>query len=138
MTFRPLDAGPVSPNLSGFAGRIDAAYVALGTDGPARSEFSSQAISALDLAHTEDIQPRFQLSTQDTQLEIVEAYQDGIVVRRRTVTVTAETGYIGSTYYYSVGSSPPRRGLLAGITSSVYGGVRKVDEVQFTVTRPDN
>ena len=130
-----LDASPVSPNLSGIAGRIDAAYVALGTNGPARSEFSSQAISDWILL-TLKISNQVSNFQQETQLEIVEAYQDGIVVRRRTVTVTAEAGHIGSTYYYSVGSSPSKAWAVGRYYVYVYEGDRKVAEVQYTVTRP--
>ena len=130
-----LDASPVSPNLSGIAGRIDAAYVALGTNGPARSEFSSQAISDWILL-TLKISNQVSNFQQETQLEIVEAYQDGIVVRRRTVTVTAEAGHIGSTYYYSVGSPPSKAWAVGRYYVYVYEGDRKVAEVQYTVTRP--
>ena len=71
-----VDAGPVDPSLPSI-GRVDKAYVAMSTDGPAVSAFSAQ-----DVADWVYLTLEYSGSSHEVPLEIVECYEDGFEFRR--------------------------------------------------------
>ena len=128
-----LDTGPADPILTSINGRIDEAYVATSTDGPAVSDFSAQAVTdwvylTLKYSYNVSGDPR------EVSLEIVEYYEDGFEFRRRRGEVTAEAKYIGGTAWFSVGPTPSRTRVPGRYWVYVYAGERKVAEVQYEVT----
>ena len=128
-----LDSGPVDPILPSINGRIDQAYVAIGTEGPAVSVFSAQDVSDwvyLTLEYSYDVST----GPRDVPLEIVEFYEDGFEFSRNSGDLTAETTYIGGTSWFAVGQSPPRKWATGRYWVYVYAGDRKIAEVSYEVT----
>ena len=128
-----LDSGPVDPILPSINGRIDQAYVAIGTEGPAVSVFSAQDVSDwvyLTLEYSYDVSS----GTRELPLEIVEFYEDGFEFSRNGGDLTAETTYIGGTSWFAVGQSPPRKWATGRYWVYVYAGDRKIAEVSYEVT----
>ena len=128
-----LDTGPVAPNLPGINGRIDEAYVAISTDGTPVTTFSAQDVSDwvyLTLEYLYDVSS----GPRELPLEIVEFYEDGFELRRRSGELTAEARYIGGTARFSVGQSPSRKWAPGRYWVYVYAGERKVAEVSYEVT----
>ena len=127
------DTSAVDPGLPSINGRINAAYIAIGKDGPAVLQFSASAVNStvwLNLEYT------FQLSSgnRDLELEVVEFYEDGFVANRRVSTLNADAKYIGGTQFFSVGPLPPSRWAPGRYWVYVYEGNRKIAEVEFEVT----
>ncbi len=127
------DTSAVDPGLPSINGRINAAYIAIGKDGPAVLQFSASAVQSivwLNLEYT------FQLSSgnRDLELEVVEFYEDGFVANRRVSTLSADARYIGGTQFFSVGPLPPSRWAPGRYWVYVYEGDRKVAEVEYEVT----
>ena len=127
-----VHAGPVDPSLPSINGRIDKAYVATATEGPAVSKFSAQDVTDwvyLTLKYSYSVSG----GTHEVALEIVEYYEDGFTFNPRKVNLTAEDKYIGGTSWFSVGSSSgewaPGRYVVY-----VYAGERKIAEVEYEVT----
>ena len=128
-----LDTGPVDPNLPSINGRIDEAYVITRMDGPAVSTFSGQDVTDwvyLTLKYSYNVSG----GPHEVPLEIVEYYEDGFEFRRRSLELTAETGYIGRKSWFSVGPSPPRKWVPGRYWVYVYAGEQKVAEVSYEVT----
>ncbi len=128
-----LDTGPVDPILPSINGRIEKAYVITSLDGPAVTTFSAQDVSDwvyLTLEYLYDVSS----GPRELPLEIVEFYEDGFELRRRSGELTAEARYIGGTARFSVGQSPSRRWAPGRYWVYVYAGERKVAEVQYEVT----
>ena len=126
------DTSAVDPGLPSINGRINAAYIAIGKDGPAVLQFSASAVQSivwLNLEYT------FQLSSgnRDLELEVVEFYEDGFVANRRVSTLSADARYIGGTQFFSVGPQPPSRWAPGRYWVYVYEGDRKIAEVEFEV-----
>ena len=128
-----LDTGPVAPNLPGINGRIEKAYVITSLDGPAVTTFSAQDVSGwvyLTLEYLYDVSS----GPRELPLEIVEFYEDGFELRRRSGELTAEARYIGGTARFSVGQSPSRQWAPGRYWVYVYAGEQKVAEVSYEVT----
>ena len=128
-----LDTGPVAPNLPGINGRIEKAYVITSLDGPAVTTFSAQDVSDwvyLTLEYLYDVSS----GPRELPLEIVEFYEDGFELRRRSGELTAEARYIGGTARFSVGQSPSRQWAPGRYWVYVYAGEQKVAEVSYEVT----
>ena len=128
-----LDTGPVDPILPSINGRIEKAYVITSLDGPAVTTFSAQDVSDwvyLTLEYLYDVSS----GPRELPLEIVEFYEDGFELRRRSGELTAEARYIGGTARFSVGQSPSRQWAPGRYWVYVYAGERKVAEVQYEVT----
>ena len=129
-----LDTGPVDPSLPSINGRIDAAYVTMGTDGREMPRFSAQGVT--DWVYL-TLESSYSVSggTHEVALEIVEYYEDGFVFGRRSSKLTAESGYTGGTNWLSVGPSPSRKWAPGRYWVYVYAkGGRKVADVEFEVT----
>ena len=128
-----LDSGPVDPILPSINGRIDQAYVAIGTEGPAVSVFSAQDVSDwvhLTLEYSYDVSS----GPRELPLEIVEFYEDGFEFSRNSGDLTAETTYIGGTSWFAVGQSPPRKWAPGRYWVYVYSDDHKIAEVSYEVT----
>ena len=128
-----LDPHTVDPGLPGINGRIDEAYIATSTDGPAVSVFSAQDVTDwvyLTLKYSYSVSG----GPHGVPLEIVEYYEDGFEFRRRSSTLSAEARYIGGTSWSSVGQSPPRKWAPGHYVVYVYAGDHKVAEVEYEVT----
>lgn len=128
-----LDTSPVDPKLPSINGRIDFAHIAFGRGEPAKAMFSSRdtngwALLVLNFSY------EVRSVNEEVHLRVVEFYEDGVEFRRRHRTIEAEAGYIGSTYWFSVGTSPSRDWAPGRYYVYVYDGDRKVAEVQYTVT----
>ena len=127
-----VHTGPVDPSLPSFNGRIDEAYIATATEGPAVSTFSAQDVTDwvyLTLKYSYSVSG----GPHNVDLEIVEYYEDGFAFGRRKAELTAGEKSIGATTWFSVGSSP---GDLAPghYVVQVYAGERKVAEVEYEVS----
>ena len=128
-----LDTGPVDPILPSINGRIEKAYVITSLDGPAVTTFSAQDVSDwvyLTLEYLYDVSS----GPRELPLEIVEFYEDGFELRRRSGELTAEARYIGGTARFSVGQSPSRQWAPGRYWVYVYAGEQKVAEVSYEVT----
>ena len=128
-----LDKDPADPILTSINGRIDEAYIATKTDGPAVSHFSVQDVTDwvyLTLKYSYDVSG----DPHEVSLEIVEYYEDGFEFRRRIGELTAEARYIGGTAWFSVGASPPQKWAPGRYWVYIYHEDRKVAEVQYEVT----
>ena len=128
-----LDTGPVDPSLPSINGRIDEAYITVGSDGPAVSAFSAQDVVDwvyLTLKYSYNVSG----GPHEVPLEIVEYYEDGFEFRRKADPLTAEARYIGGTSWFSVGQSPTREWAPGRYVVYVYMGERKVAEVEYEVT----
>ena len=122
-----LDIGPVDPSLPNINGRIDEAYIATSTDGPAVSDFSVRDVTWVYLT----LKYSYSVSggPHEVPLEIVEYFEDGFEFSRLSDKLTAwGSGYIGGTSWWSVGPVYPGRYWIY-----VYAGERKVAEVQYEV-----
>ena len=132
------DASSSQSMLSGLDGRIDDAYIAMGTEGPAVSRFSAQSVTDwvyLTLKYSYKHSSRTHPGNRNsTTLDIVEYFEDGFVINRRSITVTAQYGYIGGTRWLSVGPPPYRRWAPGRYWVYVYEQGRKRAEVAFEVT----
>ncbi len=129
-----LDTGPMDPSLPSINGRIDAAYVTMGTDGREMPRFSAHGVT--DWVYL-TLESSYSVSggTHEVALEIVEYYEDGFVFGRRSSKLTAESGYTGGTNWLSVGPSPSRKWAPGRYWVYVYAkGGRKVADVEFEVT----
>ena len=128
-----LDTSPVNPGLISISGRIDEAYIATGTDGPAVSDFSVQDVTDwvyLTLKFSYDVTG----GPHKVPLEIVEYYEDGFEFSRRSGELAAQAKSIGGTAWFSVGTHPSRKWAPGRYWVYVYAGERKVAEVQYEVT----
>ena len=128
-----LDPHTVDPGLPGINGRIDEAYIATSTDGPAVSVFSAQDVTDwvyLTLKYSYNVSG----VPHEVPLDIVECYEDGFEFRRRSSTLSAEAKYIGGTSWSSVGQSPTRKWAPGHYVVYVYAGDHKVAEVEYEVT----
>ena len=132
------DASVAQSALSGLDGRINAAYVAIGQAGPAVSRFSAQSVTdwvLLTLKYSYKHSSAANIrDPNSTTLDIVEYFEDGFVIDRRAITITARYGYIGGTQWISVGPPPLRRWAAGRYWVYVYEQGRKVAEVAFEVT----
>ena len=128
-----LDTVPLTPSLPSISGRIDEAYVTTSRDGPAVSAFSAQ-----DVTDWIWLTLKYSYATPElpgeVSMDIVEYYQDGFEIRRRSVTLPAEPGYIGYTTRFAVGSPPTWKWAPGRYIVHVYAGVRKVAQVEYEVT----
>ena len=126
-----LDTRPVDPTLPSISGRIGEAYITLGLDGPVTSSFSSRAVNDwLFLFLEYSYLPSGIL--EFVPLEIVEFYEDGFEIKRRTVTTAAYSGR--RTFVTLVGTPPAKPWAPGRYWVYVYDGDRKVAEVTYTVT----
>ena len=128
-----LDTTPANPDLPGISGRIDAAYVATREGGPAVSAFSASSVAdwvylTLEYSYSVTGGPHV------VPLEIVEYYEDGFEIDRRTSEITAESKYIGGTQWFSVGVSPSQSWALGRHYVYVYADGSKVAEAEYDVT----
>ena len=131
-----LDRRPVDPVLPSINGRINEAYIATSTDGPAVSIFSARHVT--DGAYLE-LKYSYKVSgaMREAPVEIVEYYEDGFEFKRSSRTLTAEAMYIGGTLRSWVGFSgfsPSRKWAPGRYWVYVYAGDRKVAEAQYQVT----
>lgn len=124
--------------LSGIDGRITAAYVSIGAEGPAVSGFSAQSATdwvVLTLKYSYRHSSAAQLrNPNSTTLDIVEYFEDGFATSRRAITLAAAPGYTGGTRQISVGPPPGRRWAAGHYWVYVYENGRKVAAVSFEVT----
>ncbi len=128
-----VDTGPIDPSLPSINGRIDEAYIVTSTDGPPISDFSAQDITDwvyLTLKYSYKVSG----ATREVPMEIVEYYEDGFLLQRRSYTLTGEDQYIGGTSWFSVGQSPSGKWATGRYVVQVYAGERKVAEVEYEVT----
>ena len=129
-----VDPHAVDPGLPGMNGRIDEAYIATSTVGPAVSVFSAQDVTDwvyLTLKYSYSVSG----GPHEVPLEIVEYYyEDGFEFRRQSSTLSAEARYIGGTSWWAVGQSPPGKWAPGHYVVYVYSGDHKVAEVEYEVT----
>ena len=128
-----LDPSPVDADLPGINGRIDEAYITIGTNGPEVTVFSAQDVADW-IYLTLKYSYRVSGATREVPLEIVEYYEDGFQFRRSSSTLSAEARYIGGTSWFGVGNSPSRKWAPGHYVVKVYAGERKVAEVAYEVT----
>ena len=132
---RSGDGKLADPTLPSIKGRVDKAYVGIGTNATPSSIFSVKEANDwvyLTLEYSYDVTGKHQVP-----IEIVESYQDGFVFRRRTHTLDAEPEYIGGTRYFSVGSAPSDKWAPGDYAVTVYSYGLKIAQVEYTVTAGD-
>lgn len=127
-----LDSGPVDPRLPAINGRINAAHIVIGEDGPAVFSFSAQDIEdwvylKLDYSYRVG-------RANDVNIRMTEYHEDGIRFGDRLSVLTAEPGYIGGSWWLSVGTSPPRKWAPGRYWVYVYADGQKVAAVESVVT----
>ncbi len=118
--------------MPGINGRIDEAYIATRTDGPAVAVFSARDVNdwvVLTLKYSYNVSG----GPREVTLEIVEYFEDGFAFRRRSSNLTAQPQYIGQTLRFSVGPSPSSKWAPGRYFVYVYEGQRKVAEVEYKV-----
>lgn len=132
------DISAPQSDLSGLSGRIDAASISIGTEGPAMSAFSAQSITdwiVLTLKYSYRYSSATHINNPNsTTLDIVEYFEDGFVISRRAITVTAHYGYTGATQQITVGPPPHRRWATGRYWVYVYENGRKVAQSSFEIT----
>lgn len=72
---------------------------------------------------------------KEVELEVVEFYEDGLVMARQDKTVAAEPGYIGVTHWIPLGLLPGQQWAAGRYYVYVYDGDRKVAEASYYVTQ---
>ena len=70
----------------------------------------------------------------EVPLEIVEHYDDGFVYRRRGDILTANSRYVGSRLWYTVGPGAAGRWAPGRYGVYAYAGEQKIADVKFRVT----
>ena len=128
-----LDSGPVDPRLPAINGRIDRAYVTSGLTESELSSFSAQGLAGgvcLFLKYSYNVSG----GPHEAQLEMVEYFEDGFVIGRRSITLPAEGKYIGGAACWSIGPSADKPWASGRYWAYVYDGDRKVAEVEYAVT----
>ena len=128
-----FDTAPVDPSLSAINGRIDQAYISIGTDAPAVSTFSARQATGW-IYFTFKFSYSVSAGSYSVPFEIVEYYEDGFEFRHRTTEIVAESRYTNWTQWLSVGQSPPRKWATGRYGVYVYVEGRKVAEVEYVVT----
>ena len=127
------DSDRVNRRFVTVNGGIDVAYLAATRGGPPATSFSARSADDwvrifLDYSYSVG-------SNTEVPLEIVVYYEDGFTFDRRTVTFTAEPGYIGATWWLSVGVSPSERWAPGKYEVYVYNEGRKLVELEYEVTQ---
>ena len=126
------DTDPVNRRFVSVNGGIDVAYLAATRGGPPARSFSAEAVDDwvrlfLDYSYSVG-------RNTEVPLEIVTYFEDGFIFDRRTVTFTADPGYIGATWWLSVGVSPSERWAPGKYEVYVYNEGRKLVELEYEVT----
>ena len=127
-----LETGPADSTLLSIDGRIDRAYLAAVYEGPPTTSFSAQAADdwvQLFLHFSYAVG-----SDTEVRLEIVEYFEDGFELRRRSRSFTAQSGYIGQSLWYGVGLAPSERWAIGHYWVHVYNEGRKLVELEYEVT----
>ena len=128
-----LDFSPADSSLTSINGRIDRAFVSLGQDDPSVEQFSTMDVTGpilLNLEYTYESDG----SERDAHFEVVEAYQDGFIYRRRPTSITARPGYAGGTQWLQIGPASGEPWAVGWHQVEVFDGDRKVADVQYVVT----
>ena len=73
-------------------------------------------------------------SNTEVPLELVDYFEDGFAFNRRTVSFTADTGFIGSLWWLTVGPSPSNQWAEGKYRLHVYNEGRKLVELEYEVT----
>lgn len=127
------DLSPADPSLPAINGRVDRAYVALNTNGPAVNSFSTDDVTGwayLTLEYSQQVE----VPARRLTLEIIEYFQDGLPYSRRDVAINFQPQHTGGTQWISLGPQPGQRWAPGRYWTYVYEGGRKVAEVGYEVT----
>ena len=127
-----LDAAPVDARLTGINGGIDRAFVSIAEEGPAESRLSAADVNDL-LWLTLDYSYQVLGGPHETRLEVVEYFEDGFVIGRHSITLSAEEQFTGETERLRVGTAPAERRAQGRYWVYVYENERKVAEVEYEV-----
>ena len=128
-----VDRSQVDHGLPSINGRVDDAYLTAGANGPRVSTFSAQGTGdslVLNLKYSHSLSG----GPVEMPLEIVEYYQDGFVLRRQGVALTAKPRSTGGTARFLVGIPASHKWVPGHYAVFVYAGGRKVAEVYYEVT----
>ena len=132
------DTSAPQADLSGINGRITAASISIGAEGAEVSRFSAQSITdwvVLTLKYSYRYSSATHIDNPNsTTLDIVEYFEDGFVISRRSITITAYYGYRGDTQLITVGPPPSQRWAAGRYWVYVYENGRKVAQASFEVT----
>ena len=118
-----LGLGPSDPALRSINGQVDRAYLS-GTDVVGWRHFT--------------LEYSYNVSRQRVEipLSVVERYEDGFIVRDRTINLTAESRLRGGTQRFYYGPPPGVETWPAGrYTVHVYEGSRQVAQIEYHVER---
>ena len=130
-----LDRDSVAPWFADGAGRMDDAYISVGTEGPAVSRFSARNLDRLEDWVYLVLDYSYSVSkTTDISLWITEYYEDGFKFSDRTGVLTAEPRYSGGSWRWSVGPGSTRRWAPGRYWVYVYADGRRVAAVEYLVT----
>ncbi len=126
------DNDPANRRFVTINGGIDLAYLAASSGGPPAMSFHAPSADYwvrlfLDYSYSVG-------SNTEVPLEIVTYFEDGFVFDREHVTFTAEPGFIGATWWLSVGVSPSERWAPGQYRVYVYNEGRKLVELEYEVT----
>ncbi len=128
-----LDFSAADPALPQINGQIDRAYVSLAQQDPPVDQFSSNDVRGPILLNLE-YSYQNAASDQEIRFEVVEAYQDGFVYRRRPGSISARPGYSGGTQWLQIGPAPGEPWAVGWHQVQVFDADRKVVDVQYVVT----
>ena len=126
------DTDPVNRRFITVNGGIDVAYLAATSGGPPATSFSANSADDwvqlfLDCSYSVG-------NTTEVPLELVTYFEDGFVFDREYVTFTAAPGFIGATWWLSVGASPSNPWAPGQYRVYVYNEGRKLVELEYQVT----
>ena len=126
------DTDPVNRRFITVNGGIDVAYLAATSGGPPATSFSANSADDwvqlfLDYSYSVG-------NTTEVPLELVTYFEDGFVFDREYVTFTAAPGFIGATWWLSVGASPSNPWAPGKYEVYVYNEGRKLVELEYEVT----
>ena len=126
------DIDPVNRRFVTVNGGIDVAYLAATSGGPPATSFSAKSADDwvrlfLDYSYSVG-------NNTEVPLEIVTYFEDGFVFSRQNENFTAKPGYIGATWWLSVGASPSNPWAPGKYYVYVYNEGRKLVELEYEVT----
>ncbi len=126
------DIDPVNRRFVTVNGGIDVAYLAATSGGPPATSFSAKSADDwvrlfLDYSYSVG-------NNTEVPLEIVTYFEDGFVFNRQNENFTAKPGYIGATWWLSVGASPSNPWAPGKYYVYVYNEGRKLVELEYEVT----
>ena len=127
-----LDPGPVDSSLPSINGRIDRAYITIGSGDKGVPEFfPSPMRRTVRYGYASTIPTRFPEGQRKQNLNVLSFYEDGFAFRDSFVEIDAESRYEGGVQSVWVG---PSKVVPGRYWIYVYDDDRKVAEVRYEIS----